>query len=636
MGDSSNLPPGSGSARRSGGNAASGGEASSPAVAAFEVGSVVAGKYKIERVIGDGGLGVVVAAEHLQLDQRVAIKYLLPATLKKPMLVERFLREGRLAARIKSEHVVRIYDVETLPSGVPYMVMEYLAGSDLRSVLRDGPIAGPDAVDYLLQACEALAEAHAAGIVHRDLKPENFFLAFGPGGTTSIKILDFGISKLTVDDTRSDGGRPLTTDTDKFGTPAYMSPEQLKASGKVDRRADIWSLGVVLFELLTGRRPFDGESYPEVCTSIMTAEPLPLRDVLPEASAAIETVIIRCLEKSPDKRFQDVGELSQVLAIFGLEESSRRGHHIRRVVAGAGLRKTTPGSNLRLPTPGGYIQVPQARDSSPAGAPASGVMLGRLSSPRSLGRIAAGGASDRPPSSPGLTDRASSPAFAERAPTPAFAERSPSSPALTDRASSPALTNRGSSPALPDRPSAPARSEQVSSSGTLGRALSTGTLGVVARDATAPSLRPPAPKQRHVRSAVVLAMTSLVSVAAAVAVMSNPIAARPATFDAGGRRLARPRGAQALRGRRPFGRRVLDDAGGGVAARERRLRSSGRDAGWLRTEREPRSGPVGSCIDRRIDDAAQAAGVAGSRSVRVHEEGHDDQAIRPRKRRESV
>ena len=483
------------------------------------------------------------------------------------MLVERFLREGRLAARNKSEHVVRIYDVETLPSGVPYMVMEYLAGSDLRSVLRDGPIAGPDAVDYLLQACEALAEAHAAGIVHRDLKPENFFLAFGPAVTTSIKILDFGISKLTIDEQRSDGGRPLTTDTDKFGTPAYMSPEQLKASGRsigaptsVARRRPVRALDG---EAPVRRRELPGGLHEHHDGGAAAAARRPA-----EASAAIETVIIRCLEKSPDKRFQDVGELSQVLAIFGLEESSRRGHHIRRVVAGAGLRKTTPGSNLRLPTPGGYIQVPQARDSSPAGAPASGVMLGRLSSPRSLGRIAAGGASDRPPSSPGLTDRASSPAFAERAPTPAFAERSPSSPALTDRASSPALTNRGSSPALPDRPSAPARSEQVSSSGTLGRALSTGTLGVVARDATAPSLRPPAPKQRHVRSAVVLAMTSLVSVAAAVAVMSIQSQPAPQPSTQAAARLARPRGAQALRGRRPLGRRVLDDAGG-VAARER-------------------------------------------------------------------
>ena len=269
------------------------------------------------------------------------------------------------------------------------MVMDYLAGSDLRSLVKGGPLPPGDAVDYLLQACEALAEAHIAGIVHRDLKPENFFLAFGPGGTTSIKLLDFGISKLTD---ASAKGELLTTDTERFGTPSYMSPEQLHAAGKVDNRADIWSLGVVLFELLTGRRLFAGGTFPQVCTSIVTAPPLSLRELLPEAPAALEAVIFRCLEKDAANRFQDVGELAQTLALFGLEESARRGKHIRRVLAGPSAPPSRPG----LSTPGGYHHTPQNLRLSTPG------VVGRVTTSR---RPAEGSpASSRGPSSPPRID----------------------------------------------------------------------------------------------------------------------------------------------------------------------------------------------------------------------------------------
>jgi serine/threonine-protein kinase len=407
----------------------------------------------MERVIGEGGVGVLVPARHVQLEQRVAIKYLLPATLKSPTLVERFLREGRLAASIKSEHVVRIYDVGTVPSGEPYMVMEYLAGSDLRSLVKDGPIPAPDAVDYLLQACEALAEAHMSGIVHRDLKPENFFLAFGPGGTTSVKLLDFGISKMAPTETGS--GRPLTTDTDKFGTPSYMSPEQLKAAATVDDRADIWSLGVVLFELLTGKRPFEGDSFPQVCAAIVTEPPRPLRDLLPDAPRALEAVIGRCLEKDPEKRFQDVGEFAQTLALFGMEESGKRGHHIRRVIAGSKVKRPertstprlppSPDSGPRMETPGGYAKVSRPDLSADV---VSGARLARIP----------------------LASRVSTP--------------EPSSPAVS-----------------PSNASA-------------------GTFRVVAGDVAAPPPAPPWKQQSRAPSFVALALTSVLSAAAAVGVMT--------------------------------------------------------------------------------------------------------------------
>jgi serine/threonine protein kinase len=460
--------------------------AESPATsAAFAVGGVVAGKYVIERVIGEGGLGTVVAARHLQLEQRVAIKYLLPATLKSPSLVERFVREGRLAASIKSEHVVRIYDVGTLPTGEPYMVMEYLAGSDLRSLVKGGPLPAGDAVDYLLQACEALAEAHLAGIVHRDLKPENFFLAFGPAGTTSIKLLDFGISKLN--DTDVSKGLPLTTDTERFGTPSYMSPEQLRAAGKVDIRADIWSLGVVLFELLTGRRPFEGTTFPQICTSIVTAPPLALRELLPDAPAALEAVILRCLEKDAQSRFQDVGELAQMLALFGLEESARRGKHIRRVLAGPTSTRSAPPSSPRLPTPGGYHHTPKQL---------------RVSTPGALGRVI--------PSR--RRETGSSSGAAEPVSLPRIRVASSASGAHEAVAVS--------SAGAPEPVSSAGAPEPVSSAEAPGRVSSVGTLGVVARDATTTATEILPRRRIRWQSAMPLALTALISMSAAVTVMT--------------------------------------------------------------------------------------------------------------------
>ncbi|HEY1693496.1 MAG TPA: protein kinase [Polyangiaceae bacterium] len=309
----------------------------------FAPGVVLADKYVVERVIGEGGIGVVVAAKHVELDQTVAIKYLRPAALASQNAAERFLREARVAARIRSEHIVHIYDVGRLGDGTPYMVMEHLNGTDLgRLLLASGPLSVERAVDYVLQACEALAEAHVAGIVHRDLKPDNLFLSTRAAGKSVLKILDFGISKLSAK--RSTSGRELTHADDKFGTPVYMSPEQLRSSGAVDARADVWAIGVVLFELLTGRLPFDGDQLPELCTAILTMPPLPLRSVRTGMPDGLQEVIEHCLEKECEVRYQNVGELAQDLAPFAPANAQPRIEHIVRIIRDGG-------DNVRPPTP---------------------------------------------------------------------------------------------------------------------------------------------------------------------------------------------------------------------------------------------------------------------------------------------
>jgi len=229
-------------------------------------GEILAGKYRVERVLGWGGMGVVVAAHHLELDQRVALKFLSPQALASAEIVARFAREARAAVRIKSEHVARVTDVGQLDNGSPFMVMEYLDGVDLSGWLaQKGPLPAEQAVDFVLQACEALAEAHALGIVHRDLKPANLFCIRRADGNLSIKVLDFGISKVTAPGASS-SSPDMTGTTVIVGSPFYMSPEQMFSSRGVDARTDIWSLGVVLFELLTGALRF--ESIAELAVAL--------------------------------------------------------------------------------------------------------------------------------------------------------------------------------------------------------------------------------------------------------------------------------------------------------------------------------------------------------------------------------
>ena len=282
----------------------------------FVEGQVLDGKYRIERVIGRGGMGVVVAARHLVLDEQVAIKFLSDQAWMNGEVVARFEREARAAVKIKSEHVVRVIDVGRLASGAPFMVMEFLQGEDLSNrLVQHGPLPIAQAADFVLHACVALAGAHAAGIVHRDIKPGNLFCTQGSDGELLVKVLDFGISKLTEAATR-EGGLSVTKTSAVLGSPLYMSPEQIKSSKDVDGRTDVWSLGVVLFELVTGQVPFPGESFGEVAIKIATQAPPPLVQFRRDVPVGLDAVIGRCLEKERQNRYASVGELALALARF--------------------------------------------------------------------------------------------------------------------------------------------------------------------------------------------------------------------------------------------------------------------------------------------------------------------------------
>jgi eukaryotic-like serine/threonine-protein kinase len=309
--------------------------------AGAQPGSVLAGKYRIDRILGAGGMGIVVAARHLSLDDHVAIKFLLPEALGNSEAVERFAREARAATRIKSQHVARVSDVGKLENGAPYMVMEYLDGHDLSARLREkGPLSVAEAVEFVIQACDAIAEAHGLGIVHRDLKPANLFCVRGPDGLPSVKVLDFGISKATTI-----SGFDMTRTAAVMGSPSYMSPEQMTSAKDVDARTDIWSMGIVLYELLAGRAPFEGETLPEVCVKIATNEPPPIRNFRPDLPDGLEAVILKCLEKDRANRFQNVGELVVALVEFGPKRARQSAERVSRIIQAAGLSK----SALALP-----------------------------------------------------------------------------------------------------------------------------------------------------------------------------------------------------------------------------------------------------------------------------------------------
>ncbi|WP_437539569.1 protein kinase [Sorangium sp. So ce726] len=340
------------------------------------IGEVFAQKYRLERSLGRGAMGVIFAAEHVSLRQRVAVKFLLPRAMTLPGASARFLREARAAAAIRSEHVARVIDVGTADLGVPYLVMEYLRGRDLQRELEArGPLPVSEAVDYVIQGCEAIAEAHARGIVHRDLKPGNLFLTTGATGAPIVKVLDFGLSKSAA---AEDDGK-LTASEVMLGSPCYMSPEQVRCSKDVDARTDIWSLGVILYQLLTARFPFEVSRISALFVAIAMQAPTPPRVHRMDLPARLEDIILRCLEKEPEVRVQTVADLARELAPFGTEHSARALAQIEAIARGKAFPSSRPlgpsgdGVASTLPAaandgPGASSTLPDADRGAGAGA----------------------------------------------------------------------------------------------------------------------------------------------------------------------------------------------------------------------------------------------------------------------------
>jgi predicted Ser/Thr protein kinase len=273
-----------------------------------DIGHVFLGKYRVEEILGVGGMGVVTKCMHMQLGELVAIKMLRKDVLNDQDAVERFMREAQAAAKLRSEYVARVIDVGRFEDNVPYMIMEFLDGHDLGELIdQRGSLPVPWAVEMMMQTAEALSEAHSIGIVHRDVKPTNLFVTWRPDGSALVKVLDFGIARAPMGNDLK-----LTQTQSLLGTPAYMSPEQMRSARLVDARSDIWSLGTVLYELIEGRRPFEAESFSEMCVKVAVDAPVPMQ----KAPPALEQIVMRCLSKSPEQRYANMAALGNALRPF--------------------------------------------------------------------------------------------------------------------------------------------------------------------------------------------------------------------------------------------------------------------------------------------------------------------------------
>lgn len=331
-----------------------GGAAYDPGRSLLKVGDLLGSKYRVERVLGEGGMGVVVAAYHELLDQRVAVKLLYQDVADREAQ-GRLLLEARSTAKLQSEHVARVIDVDVGHDGLPFIVMELLDGADLCHIAdARGALPRWLVVDYILQALEGLAHAHANGIIHRDMKPSNLFLANRPDGLSVIKILDFGISKSAEPADRRT--QQLTGGRSVLGSPPYMSPEQVRSPKTVDHRTDIWSLGICMYELLTSSMPFGGDELQETFAQILEKEPTPIRSLVAGVPAGLEQVVWKCLAKNRDDRFADVGELAKALLPFGSGTWVGAADRIQATLARAVIEdpasgRRVRGSSERIPIP---------------------------------------------------------------------------------------------------------------------------------------------------------------------------------------------------------------------------------------------------------------------------------------------
>ena len=358
---------------------------------ALPPGTLLLEKYRVVDTIGVGGMGVVVACDHLALGARVAIKFVLPELVANQNIVQRFLNEARAAIRIQSDHVARVLDVGSMtgpglpPRGVPYRVMEYLHGRDLASWIKSGVrFSITDAIDFAAQAGEALAQAHKVGIIHRDVKPANLFLAEYEARRV-VKVLDFGISKILEEAPQEMG---LTKTTTVLGSGLYMSPEQMRSAKNVDLRTDVYALGVCIYELLTGTHPFTAESFSELCVKVNIDAPTPLRAHRPEVPEELAAAIAKAYARSPADRYASMAEVAAALAPFSAPLSL------------ATLRKMQRQSLGEFRTPSVLPPVPDPAGIAPALAPAA-----VAPAHRAVPVVTAQVTTERDPSSALLTER---------------------------------------------------------------------------------------------------------------------------------------------------------------------------------------------------------------------------------------
>ncbi|MEZ4224452.1 MAG: serine/threonine-protein kinase [Polyangiaceae bacterium] len=412
--------------------------------AEVEAGTRIGEKYVVERVLGSGGMGVVVAARHADLGQRVAIKLLKEGVLADLETEQRFFREARALATLQSDHVVRVHDVGRREDGTPFMVMEYLDGEDLSQVLaRRKEVAHEEVVFWLLEACSGLAEAHARGLVHRDLKPGNLFLAKRLDGSSRVKVLDFGIAKSTK--SRSN----LTGASVFLGSPRYMSPEQLYSSRTVDARADIWSLGCVLFRLLSGKAPFDGDDLDQILGKIPAGQRDDLRQLAHGLPEALYDVVDRCLQPDREQRYGSVAELALALAPL----AGDKGRELAERTAKITSRPMTTGTaavvgTQPLPGAANLPKVDRGAPTRPLDAAATAALVDADTEPAEAARVSLEPTVDDPRlalGAPGPAAEASAPPRV----APALQDSTPPLDALPPLAASPSSAPSALSPGRP-------------------------------------------------------------------------------------------------------------------------------------------------------------------------------------------